>query len=99
MDCANGVGALKLQQMVPQLQQLGLNLVLYNTGEGRLNHLCGADYVQKEQTYPAGWVVLGGSTEMLLGLRVFWVGMFGAGAHNPCQRWLLRFQVGVGVGV
>jgi hypothetical protein len=45
--------------MVPQLQQLGLNLVLYNTGEGRLNHLCGADYVQKEQTYPAGGVALG----------------------------------------
>lgn len=56
VDCANGVGALKLQQMVPQLQQLGLDLVLHNTGEGRLNHLCGADYVQKEQTYPAsGW--------------------------------------------
>jgi phosphoacetylglucosamine mutase len=54
VDCANGVGALKLQQMVPQLQQLGLDLVLHNTGEGRLNHLCGADYVQKEQTYPAG---------------------------------------------
>jgi phosphoacetylglucosamine mutase len=57
VDCANGVGALKLQQMVPQLQQLGLNLVLYNTGDGRLNHMCGADYVQKEQTYPAGEVV------------------------------------------
>jgi phosphoacetylglucosamine mutase len=54
VDCANGVGALKLQQMLPQLQQLGLQLVLYNTGDGRLNHLCGADYVQKEQTYPAG---------------------------------------------
>lgn len=54
VDCANGVGALKLQHMLPQLQQLGLELVLYNTGEGRLNHLCGADYVQKEQTYPAG---------------------------------------------
>jgi phosphoacetylglucosamine mutase len=57
VECANGVGALKLQQMVPQLQQLGLNLVLYNTGHGRLNHMCGADYVQKEQTYPAGGVV------------------------------------------
>lgn len=54
VDCANGVGALKLQQMVPQLQRLGLDLVLHNTGEGRLNHLCGADYVQKEQTYPSG---------------------------------------------
>lgn len=54
VDCANGVGALKLVQMVPQLQQLGLDLVLYNCGNGRLNHLCGADYVQKEQTFPAG---------------------------------------------
>jgi phosphoacetylglucosamine mutase len=54
VDCANGVGALKLQQMLPQLQQLGLQLVLHNTGEGRLNHLCGADFVQKEQAFPAG---------------------------------------------
>ncbi|WIA14576.1 hypothetical protein OEZ85_003092 [Tetradesmus obliquus] len=54
VDCANGVGALKLQQLVPQLQQLGLQLQLYNAGQGRLNHGCGADYVQKEQCFPAG---------------------------------------------
>jgi hypothetical protein len=54
VDCANGVGALKLQQLVPQLQKLGLQLQLYNAGRGRLNHGCGADYVQKEQSFPAG---------------------------------------------
>lgn len=54
VDCANGVGAQKLQQMSAQLQKLGLQLVLFNAGQGRLNHLCGADYVQKEQTFPAG---------------------------------------------
>lgn len=54
VDCANGVGAQKLQLMVPELAKLGLQLQLYNAGEGRLNHLCGADYVQKEQAFPAG---------------------------------------------
>jgi phosphoacetylglucosamine mutase len=57
VDCANGVGALKLQQLVPQLQKLGLQLQLYNAGAGRLNHECGADYVQKEQGFPAGEVM------------------------------------------
>jgi hypothetical protein len=37
-----------------QLQKLGLQLQLYNAGQGRLNHECGADYVQKEQSFPAG---------------------------------------------
>lgn len=75
VDCANGVGGLKLQEMVPQLQQLGLSLVLYNTAgagagggdsSGRLNHLCGADYVQKEQTYPAGALVVMWSCSCML---------------------------------
>jgi len=57
VDCANGVGAQKLQYMLPQLEKLGLPLVLYNTGEGELNHLCGADYVQKEQAFPAGELI------------------------------------------
>ncbi|KAF8061373.1 PGM3 [Scenedesmus sp. PABB004] len=54
VDCANGVGAAKLRQLAPSLAGLGLELELHNAGEGRLNHLCGADYVQKEQTFPAG---------------------------------------------
>ena len=47
IDCANGVGALALQQMELPWQ-------LYNTGEGGLNDQCGADYVQKERAVPAG---------------------------------------------
>ncbi len=54
VDCANGVGAIKLLQMSPKLAELGLKLELRNKGDGRLNHLCGADYVQKEQVLPAG---------------------------------------------
>jgi hypothetical protein len=66
VDCANGVGALKLQQLAPQLQQLGLQLQLYNAGQGRLNHDCGADYVQKEQSFPAGDYGLLGCIVLLL---------------------------------
>lgn len=36
---------------------LGLNqhaFLHFHAGEGRLNHMCGADYVQKEQAVPAG---------------------------------------------
>ena len=52
VDCANGVGALKLKEMYQDLLQLGLRLVLYNTGEGELNYQCGADYVEKEHKFP-----------------------------------------------
>jgi phosphoacetylglucosamine mutase len=54
VDCANGVGALKLQKMRPYLVSYGLHLVLYNCGEGKLNDRCGADFVEKEKTYPLG---------------------------------------------
>lgn len=54
VDCANGVGGLKLKEMAGDLQALGLRMELINTGTGRLNHLCGADYVQKEQAFPDG---------------------------------------------
>lgn len=54
VDCANGVGALKLKDMCQQLEALGLPMELRNAGDGRLNHLCGADYVQKELNFPAG---------------------------------------------
>jgi len=52
VDCANGVGAIKLVAMQEQLKSLGLELKLYNIGKGRLNHNCGADYVEKEQKFP-----------------------------------------------
>jgi hypothetical protein len=54
VDCANGVGGLKLAEMAAPLAALGLRMEMVNTGGGRLNHLCGADYVQKEQTFPEG---------------------------------------------
>ena len=52
VDCANGVGAIKLLAMQEQLKSVGLKMKLYNIGEGRLNHNCGADYVEKEQKFP-----------------------------------------------
>lgn len=52
VDCANGVGALKLQVIRKQLSAMGLSMQLYNTGDGKLNHKCGADYVEKSLTFP-----------------------------------------------
>uniref|UniRef100_V9K8C4 Phosphoacetylglucosamine mutase n=1 Tax=Callorhinchus milii TaxID=7868 RepID=V9K8C4_CALMI len=54
VDGANGIGALKLQEMEPYLQKK-LILKLYNNGtSGKLNHLCGADYVKVGQKPPQG---------------------------------------------
>jgi phosphoacetylglucosamine mutase len=53
VDCANGVGALKLQVIREQLSAMGLDIKLYNTGDGKLNHKCGADYVEKSLTFPS----------------------------------------------
>jgi phosphoacetylglucosamine mutase len=52
VDCANGVGAIKLLEMKQDLLKLGLSLVLYNIGDGKLNHECGADFVEKECQFP-----------------------------------------------
>lgn len=51
MDCANGVGAPKFAQLYDLIRQ-NLNVQLVNTGDGQLNHLCGADYVKLEQKAP-----------------------------------------------
>ena len=57
VDCANGVGAAQLAAAVERLRSAGLTLKLHNTGggDGRLNHGCGADFVQKERTAPTGF--------------------------------------------
>ena len=55
MDCANGVGGLKLQQMQQRLAGAGLQMRLHATGHGELNGQCGADFVQKERAVPAGF--------------------------------------------
>jgi phosphoacetylglucosamine mutase len=55
VDCANGVGAAKLQRLAARLGGRGLlRAALRNTGGGRLNHRVGADFVQKEQAPPEG---------------------------------------------
>lgn len=54
VDCANGIGALKLKEMEHYFRQ-GLSVLLFNDGtEGRLNHLCGADFVKSQQKPPQG---------------------------------------------
>ncbi|CAO2634120.1 Phosphoacetylglucosamine mutase [Lemmus lemmus] len=54
VDCANGIGALKLKEMAHYFSQ-GLSVQLFNDGTaGRLNHLCGADFVKSHQKPPQG---------------------------------------------
>ena len=45
MDCANGVGASKLETLQEYLPEVRLDL--RNVGSGSLNGECGADFVQK----------------------------------------------------
>ncbi|NXI91054.1 AGM1 mutase, partial [Psophia crepitans] len=54
IDCANGIGALKLSEMEPYFPKEVL-IRLYNDGtKGKLNHLCGADFVKVHQKPPRG---------------------------------------------
>lgn len=54
VDCANGIGALKLREMEHYFSR-GLSVLLFNDGtQGRLNHLCGADFVKSQQKPPQG---------------------------------------------
>ena len=58
MDCANGVGAEALAQLLEKLPPGKLRLQLRNTDTkagGKLNANCGADHVQKERACPRGW--------------------------------------------
>ena len=52
VDCANGIGGKKLQILQPLLEKHGLILHLHNTN-GILNHLCGADYIDKHLDFPS----------------------------------------------
>ena len=52
VDCANGIGGLKLAAMAPYLDASGLKLSLKNTGDGILNGGCGSDFVQNNRTFP-----------------------------------------------
>lgn len=56
VDGANGIGGLKLEQIKAELS--GLDIIVRNSGkegEGILNHMCGADFVQKERVAPHGF--------------------------------------------
>ncbi|NXF91740.1 AGM1 mutase, partial [Eubucco bourcierii] len=54
VDCANGIGALKLSEMKPYLPKEVL-IHLYNDGtKEKLNHFCGADFVKVNQKAPRG---------------------------------------------
>ena len=51
LDGANGVGALKMDALQAHLGH-SLRVDVYNKGDGRLNHQCGADYVKVQQKAP-----------------------------------------------
>ncbi|NXL27235.1 AGM1 mutase, partial [Glaucidium brasilianum] len=54
IDCANGIGALKLSEMESYFPEEVL-IHLYNDGtKEKLNHLCGADFVKVHQKPPRG---------------------------------------------
>ncbi|NXP52263.1 AGM1 mutase, partial [Heliornis fulica] len=54
IDCANGIGALKLAEMKPYFPKEVL-IHIYNDGsKEKLNHLCGADFVKVHQKPPRG---------------------------------------------
>uniref|UniRef100_A0A8B9L646 Phosphoacetylglucosamine mutase n=1 Tax=Astyanax mexicanus TaxID=7994 RepID=A0A8B9L646_ASTMX len=57
LDGANGIGALKMREMETFFQS-ALQVALFNDGcSGKLNHLCGADYVKVHQRPPQGMVM------------------------------------------
>lgn len=49
IDCANGVGANTMAKMLNSSKLNGLSIQLVNTGDGVLNHECGADFVKLYQ--------------------------------------------------
>jgi len=60
VDAANGVGGAKLRALAPLLTSAGLTVEVRNDGtqaEGVLNHLVGADFVQKEKVLPQNFSV------------------------------------------
>ena len=52
VDCANGVGAIALQHLVPMLPQLPLTLINVSASS-HLNDQCGAEHVQKTRSLPS----------------------------------------------
>lgn len=58
VDCANGVGALALQELLDQLPSGLVDIKMLRTSvheQGKLNNGCGADYVKSNQRLPIGY--------------------------------------------
>lgn len=54
IDCANGIGALKLAEMETYFPK-EVQVQVYNDGtKEKLNYLCGADFVKVHQKPPKG---------------------------------------------
>ena len=57
IDCANGVGAKKLEILKERLGDI-LTMEIYNDGgSGQLNYKCGADYVKVNQKGPDNMII------------------------------------------
>ncbi|XP_055912732.1 phosphoacetylglucosamine mutase [Eupeodes corollae] len=52
-DGANGVGARKMLQFLKRMKN-SLNVEVFNSGNGKINHECGADHVKVKQCCPIG---------------------------------------------
>lgn len=52
-DGANGVGARKMLQFLKRMKN-SLNVEVFNSGGGKINHECGADHVKVKQCCPIG---------------------------------------------
>ncbi|XP_055842879.1 phosphoacetylglucosamine mutase [Episyrphus balteatus] len=52
-DGANGVGARKMLQFLKRMKN-SLNVEVFNSGAGKINHECGADHVKVQQCCPIG---------------------------------------------
>ena len=53
VDCANGVGAVKMAHLRDKISDV-IQIRLENTGQGKLNDNCGADFVKLYQKAPSG---------------------------------------------
>lgn len=55
IDCANGVGGIKMKLMKPLLEPY-LSINIHNAGDGVVNHQCGSFYVETDTKEPIGCV-------------------------------------------
>ena len=58
MDCANGVGSTVMEEMIGLAgfsERLQITMINFDKSPAKLNDECGAEHVQKAQTFPTGW--------------------------------------------